>query len=69
MVFWLIVLAVVVVLGALAWWTSGRKKPGGVDAEKFRLARERSEGDAGLRAGRPPEGHNPGQGGPYSSGF
>jgi hypothetical protein len=69
MLFWLIVLAVVVVLAALAWWTSGRKKPGGVDAEKFRQAREKSEGDAGLRSGRPPEGHNPGHGGPYSSGF
>jgi hypothetical protein len=67
MMFWLIVLAVVVVLGALAWWTSGRKKPGGVDAEKFRRAREKSEGDVGIRSGRPVEGHDTGHGNPFNS--
>ena len=29
--FWLIVLAAVVVLGGLAWWSSGRKRRKGVD--------------------------------------
>jgi cytoskeletal protein RodZ len=54
MTFWLIVLAVVVVLGALAWWTSGRTRRSGVDADKMRRSTQDSQNDVSNRAGRPP---------------
>lgn len=41
--FWWIVLAVVVVLGALAWWSSGRQRRG-VDVAKFEHTRKINEG-------------------------
>lgn len=62
MMFWLIVLAVAVVLFALAWWSSGRSKrtaghpDGGAEA-----ARGRAMGQAHV--------HREGQHGPGSSGM
>jgi hypothetical protein len=53
-VFWIITLAVVVVLGALAWWTSGRTRSGGVDSAKMRRRTPDSQNDVSNRAGRPP---------------
>ncbi len=41
--FWLIVLVVVVVLGALAWWSSGRQRKG-VDPAGVRRTRIINEG-------------------------
>lgn len=41
--FWLIVLVVVVVLGALAWWSSGRQRKG-VDSRAVQRARKINEG-------------------------
>ncbi len=41
--FWLIVLVVVVVLGALAWWSSGRQRKG-VDTAGVQRARTINEG-------------------------
>lgn len=52
--FWIIALAVVIVLGALAWWTSGRRKAGGgVDAANARSRISNSQADVGIRSGRP----------------
>jgi hypothetical protein len=50
--FWLIALAVVVVLAALAWWTSGRMKPGGPDFTKVSQGSAKSQGRAGMKSGR-----------------
>jgi hypothetical protein len=62
--FWLIVLAVVVVLAAVAWWTSGRTRSRGVDAEKMRRSILDSQNDASTRANRPGSGSGPGPIGP-----
>jgi hypothetical protein len=62
--FWLIVLAVVVVLGALAWWTSGRTRHGGVDSAKMQRSLLDTQNDASTRANRPGTGSGPGPIGP-----
>ncbi|WP_133058935.1 MULTISPECIES: hypothetical protein [unclassified Nocardioides] len=59
MMFWLVALVVVVVLGALAWWTSGRPRRGGVDADKMRRSTLDSQNDASDRANRPGPGPGP----------
>ncbi|MEP9365525.1 hypothetical protein ABLE68_21335 [Nocardioides sp. CN2-186] len=61
--FWLIALAVVLVLGALAWWTSGRARRG-VDSSKMHTSIAKSQSNVGMRSGRP-EG---GPGGPSIGG-
>ena len=53
--FWLIVLVVVVVLGAVAWWSSGHQRRG-VNYDSVRRTRE-ADGDRGDRSrgiGGPP---------------
>jgi hypothetical protein len=66
MMFWLIVLAVVVVLAALAWWTSGRMKPGGPNSERVSQGSAKSQGRVGMQSGRnlgqPPTGPTSGGG-------
>jgi Flp pilus assembly protein TadB len=59
MLFWLIVLGVIVVLAALAWWTSGRTRRGGVDSDKMRRSTLDSQNDVSIRAGRPGPGPGP----------
>ena len=44
--FWWIVLVGVVVLGALAWWSSGRQQ-NGVNDESVQLTRKINEGRGG----------------------
>ena len=41
--FWLVVLVVVVVLGAFAWWSSGRQRKG-VDSSAVQRSRKIDEG-------------------------
>ena len=41
--YWLIALVVVLVLGALAWWSSGRQRKG-VDSGAFQRSRKIEEG-------------------------
>jgi hypothetical protein len=37
MTFWIVSAVVVVVLGALAWWTSGRSNGGAIDPRRARI--------------------------------
>ena len=53
---WLIVIAVVVVLGALAWWTSGRSHAGGLGSDRMRRSKLDSQNDVSTRSGRPGQG-------------
>jgi hypothetical protein len=48
--FWLIVLAVVVVLAAVSWWSSGRQRRGINDADVQKL-RKKSDGSTGNYGG------------------
>ncbi len=48
--FWLIVVAVVVVLGALAWWSSGRQRAG-VEGGTVQRNRKIAEGRGGEYGG------------------
>ena len=64
--FWWIVLAVVVVGFALAWWTSGRTRRG-VDGAAESRARGKTEGSLySYKANAPHDGPS---GGPGNSGF
>jgi hypothetical protein len=59
---WLIVIAVVVALGALAWWSSGRNNASGLGSSRMRRSISDSQSDVSMRAGRPgrgPQGNGP----------
>lgn len=60
---WLVAVAVVVVLAALAWWSSGRARRG-MDQRQLRWVRSTSQSDVGMRSGRPSEGPGVGRGNP-----
>lgn len=62
MLTWIIVAVVVVAVGALVWWSSGRKPR--YDVEGVRRGRGKAEGDIGMQAGRPTGGQfHPGSSG------
>jgi hypothetical protein len=48
--FWLVVSVVVVVLGAFAWWSSGRQRKG-VDSASLQRSRKINEGRGGPYGG------------------
>ena len=48
--FWVIVLVVLVVVGALAWWSSGSRR-NGVDSASVQRARKLNEGRGGPYGG------------------
>jgi hypothetical protein len=51
MMFWIISAAVVIVLAALAWWSSGRKRAG-LDAQTIHTRIGKGQGDDTRRAGK-----------------